>query len=117
MTYDALKVNGSTYIKDANDAFSAIWPENVGLFVVTVGQGDVNISTGIESNKERNVKANEKSIKNLQNGAIDVNEQGGLIVKTIDESGNGETVELSSGEITVRVKTSVYHKAKNFAQR
>ena len=66
-----MKVNGSTYIKDANDAFSAIWPENVGLFVVTVGQGDANISTGIESNKERNVKANEKAIKNLQNGVFD----------------------------------------------
>ena len=71
VSYDALKVNGSTYIKDANDAFSAIWPENVGLFVVTVGQGDANISTGIESNKERNVKANEQAIKNLQNGAFD----------------------------------------------
>ncbi len=71
VSYDALKVNGSTYIKDANDAFSAIWPENVGLFVVTVGQSDVNISTGIESNKERNLKANEKMAKNLQNGAFD----------------------------------------------
>ncbi|RXZ82090.1 DUF4430 domain-containing protein [Paenibacillaceae bacterium] len=75
VTYDALKVNGSTYIKDTADAFSAIWPENVGLFVVTVGQGETGISTGIESNKVRNQKANEgktgNDIMNLQNGAFD----------------------------------------------
>ncbi|GLX66343.1 S-layer homology domain-containing protein [Paenibacillus glycanilyticus] len=75
VTYDALKVNGSTYIKEANNAFSAIWPENVGLFVVTVGQGETGITTGIESNKERNQKANEgktgNSVNNLQNGAFD----------------------------------------------
>ncbi|MFJ7648420.1 S-layer homology domain-containing protein [Lysinibacillus sp. NPDC097279] len=75
VTYDALKVNGSGYISDANDAFSAIWPENVGLFVVTVGQGDTGIITGIESNKERNQKVNEGKnggdLLNLQNGVFD----------------------------------------------
>jgi len=75
VTYDALKVNGSTYIKDANDAFSAIWPENVGLFVVTVGQDETGITTGIESNKERNQQANAgktgNNVMNLQNGAFD----------------------------------------------
>ncbi len=75
VTYDALKVNGSSYITGANDAFSAIWPENVGLFVVTVGQGQTGIVTGIESNKARNQKANEgktgNQVMNLQNGAFD----------------------------------------------
>ncbi|MCR8659747.1 S-layer homology domain-containing protein [Paenibacillus endoradicis] len=75
VTYDALKVNGSSYIKDANDAFSAIWPENVGLFVVTVGQDESGISTGIESNKALNQKVNEgktgNQVMNLQNGAFD----------------------------------------------
>ncbi|MBD8031540.1 MULTISPECIES: S-layer homology domain-containing protein [Solibacillus] len=71
VTYDALKVNGSTDIKAADDAYSAIWPENVGVFVVTVGQGKTGISTGIESNKERNQKANEKKVNNLQNGIYD----------------------------------------------
>ncbi|WP_139994052.1 S-layer homology domain-containing protein [Paenibacillus paridis] len=75
VTYDALKVNGSAYIAAANDAFSAIWPENVGLFAVTVGQGNTGIVTGIESNKARNQKANEgktgNQVMNLQNGAFD----------------------------------------------
>lgn len=75
VTYDALKVNGSNYISEANNAFSSIWPENVGLFVVTVGQDETTITTGIESNKERNQKANEgktgNQVMNLQNGAFD----------------------------------------------
>ncbi|WP_337102137.1 S-layer homology domain-containing protein [Paenibacillus sp. YIM B09110] len=75
VTYDALKVNGSSYITKPDDAFSAIWPENVGLFVVTVGQGETDIVTGIESNKALNQKANEgktgNAVMNLQNGAFD----------------------------------------------
>lgn len=65
VTYDALKVHNSQYV---NGEFSAIWPENVGLFVVTVGD-EVNIDTGIESNKERNVKAGKSG--NLQQGVFD----------------------------------------------
>ncbi|MBD2846834.1 DUF4430 domain-containing protein [Paenibacillus sp. IB182496] len=75
VTYDALKVNGSMYIQDADDAFSAIWPENVGLFAVTVGQPETDIVTGIESNKARNEAANAgktgNEVMNLQNGAFD----------------------------------------------
>ncbi|GAA0377746.1 hypothetical protein GCM10008968_36960 [Bacillus horti] len=75
VSYDAIKVNGSHYITDDNNAFSAVWPENVGLFVVTVGQEETGIATGIESNKERNQKANEgrtgNNLMNLQNGSFD----------------------------------------------
>lgn len=65
VTYDALKVHGSAY---EGGNFSAIWPENVGLFVVTVGD-EVDIDTGIESNKERNIKAGISG--NLQQGVFD----------------------------------------------
>src|SRR5699024_8998676 len=65
VTYDALKVHGSAY---EGGNFSAICPENVGLFVVTVGD-EVDIDTGIESNKERNIKAGISG--NLQQGVFD----------------------------------------------
>ncbi|MHA6260446.1 DUF4430 domain-containing protein [Sporosarcina sp. CAU 1771] len=118
VTYDALKVNGSTYIKDADDAFSAIWPENVGLFVVTVGQGETGISTGIESNQERNQKANEgktgNAIMNLQNGIFDADIDSVYYVK--DEPGayftftptKGSTVSVLSPEINHGLDTASY---------
>ncbi|MEK4486139.1 S-layer homology domain-containing protein [Psychrobacillus sp. FSL H8-0484] len=111
VTYDALKVNGSTYIKDANDAFSAIWPENVGLFVVTVGQGEMGISTGIESNKERNRKANEgktgNAIMNLQNGIFDADIDSVYYVQ--GEPGAYYTFKPSSGSSVSVLRPIINH--------
>jgi len=112
VTYDALKVNGSTYITGANDAFSAIWPENVGLFVVTVGQGETGIVTGIESNKARNQKANEgktgNQVMNLQNGAFDADIDSVYFVDT--EPGAVYTFTPSAGS-----EVSVLHPEINHA--
>jgi len=112
VTYDALKVNGSTYIKDANDAFSAIWPENVGLFVVTVGQGETGISTGIESNKELNQKANEgktgNAIMNLQNGIFDADIDSVYYVE--GEPGAYFTFTPTSGSSVSVLRPEINHK-------
>lgn len=118
VTYDALKVNGSTDIKAADDAYSAIWPENVGLFVVTVGQGETGISTGIESNKERNQKANEIKVNNLQNGIYDADIDSVYYVK--DELGAffkftptaNSTVSILRPEINHGAGTVSYGNAK-----
>lgn len=113
VTYDALKVNGSTYIKDAGDAFSAIWPENVGLFVVTVGQGETGISTGMESNKERNQKANEgktgNNVMNLQNGAFDADIDSVYFIDT--EPGAIYTFTPSSGSEVSVLRPEINHAA------
>ncbi|MGM9944540.1 MAG: DUF4430 domain-containing protein, partial [Lysinibacillus sp.] len=117
VTYDALKVNGSTYIPAANDAFSAIWPENVGLFVVTVGQGETGISTGIESNKERNQKANERKVNNLQNGVFDADIDSVYYVKgtpgayfTFTPTA-GSTVSVLRPELNHELGTASYENA------
>jgi len=111
VTYDALKVNGSTYIKGENDAFSAIWPENVGLFVVTVGQGETGISTGIESNKELNQKANEgktgNAIMNLQNGVFDADIDSVYYVQ--GEAGAYYTFKPSSGSSVSVLRPVINH--------
>lgn len=113
VTYDALKVNGSTYIKDAGDAFSAIWPENVGLFVVTVGQGETGISTGMESNKERNQKANEgktgNNVMNLQNGAFDADIDSVYFMDT--EPGAVYTFTPSAGSEISVLRPEINHAA------
>jgi len=113
VTYDALKVNGSSYIKEANNAFSAIWPENVGLFVVTVGQNETGIKTGIESNKERNQKANAgktgNNVMNLQNGAFDADIDSVYYMDT--EQGATYTFTPSAGSEVSVLRPVIDHKA------
>ncbi|QUG42376.1 S-layer homology domain-containing protein [Psychrobacillus sp. INOP01] len=111
VTYDALKVNGSSYITNPNDAFSAIWAENVGLFVVTVGQGETGISTGIESNKERNQKANEgkkgSTLMNLQNGVFDADIDSVYYVQ--DQPGAYYTFTPTAGSSVSLLRPEINH--------
>ncbi|BBI31266.1 DUF4430 domain-containing protein [Cohnella abietis] len=115
VTYDALKVNGSTYITNEKDAYGAIWPENVGLFVVTVGQGKTGIVTGIESNKTRNQKANENKtgndVMNLQNGAFDADIDSVYFLNT--ESGATYTFTPSAGSAVSVLRPEINHKAES----
>ncbi|GGG67462.1 DUF4430 domain-containing protein [Paenibacillus radicis (ex Gao et al. 2016)] len=115
VTYDAIKVNGSSYVTGANDAFSAIWPENVGLFVVTVGQGQTGIVTGIESNKARNQKANEgktgNQVMNLQNGAFDADIDSVYFVDT--EPGATYTFTPSAGSTVSVLRPEINHSTES----
>lgn len=108
-------IAGSLGIDTFDDMPSGDSPGRFALSVAEQIMREIEDTTNIDYldyyRKHSNVLGREISF--TENGvvrygtAIDVNEQGGLIVKTIDESKNEETVELSSGEITVRVKTSV----------
>ena len=62
ITYDAMTMNqeaelseGSLgdYASRPNEFYGAIWPENTGVFVVTVGAGDSGIKTGITINEDK----------------------------------------------------------------
>ncbi|MFF2482405.1 S-layer homology domain-containing protein [Paenibacillus sp. NPDC058071] len=109
VSYDAIKVNSS----NGNEPYSAIWPENVGLFVVTVGQGETGIATGIESNKVRNQKANQdqqgKKIMNLQNGAFDADIDSVYFLNT--EQGATYTFTPSAGSTVSVLRPEINHAA------
>lgn len=53
VTYDALINTGGM----GGDFFSAIWPENTGVFVVSVGQGDSGIDTGMTIHEGKNASS------------------------------------------------------------
>jgi hypothetical protein len=67
VTYDAMTLNYHEAIKvsydgyDPNGFYGAIWPENTGVFVVSVGAADSGISTGITINEGRNEGKNKVS--------------------------------------------------------
>ena len=50
VTYDAININGA----DGGPFFGAIWPENTGVFVVSVGAGESGITTGMTINETIN---------------------------------------------------------------
>ncbi len=73
ITYDAMIINHEAKLSEGalgdypstpNDFYGAIWPENTGAFVVSVGGGESGISTGITINEDKNTrqKASGKSI-------------------------------------------------------
>jgi len=73
ITYDAMTVNFESglsagaigdYAATPNDFYGAIWPENTGVFVVSVGSGDSEITTGmtINENKTTDQKLTGKNI-------------------------------------------------------
>lgn len=57
VTYDSMTLNYHDDVKysydnyDPNGFYGAIWPENTGVFVVSVGSGDSGITTGMTLNK------------------------------------------------------------------
>lgn len=51
VTYDAMTLKFTT---NAAQFYGAIWPENTGVFVVSVGAGDSGITTGMTLNEGRN---------------------------------------------------------------
>ena len=62
ITYDAMTVNFESKLSEGalgdygatpNDFFGAIWPENTGVFVISVGSGDSNITTGMTINEDK----------------------------------------------------------------
>lgn len=63
VTYDACKTkihaaNGNTsefYFNDNDGEWSALWPENTGVFVVTVGQDESTVVTGMKNAEGMNV--------------------------------------------------------------
>jgi len=62
VTYDAMTVNFHEYGGDVTSGFNpngfygALWPENTGVFVVSVGAEASGITTGITLNEEENAK-------------------------------------------------------------
>ena len=50
VTYDAIQIPSA----DGGPFFGAIWPENTGVFVVSVGAEDADISTGMTINEGKN---------------------------------------------------------------
>ncbi len=62
ITYDAMTLNHEAELSEGalgdypsapNDFYGAIWPENTGVFVVTVGAGDSGITTGMTINEDK----------------------------------------------------------------
>lgn len=62
ITYDAMTLNHEAelsagalgdYPSAPNDFYGAIWPENTGVFVVTVGADDSGITTGMTINEDK----------------------------------------------------------------
>lgn len=53
VTYDAINVNSAA----GGSFFGAIWPENTGVFVVSVGAEDSGIDTGMTINEGKNTNA------------------------------------------------------------
>ncbi len=62
ITYDAMTLNHEAglsagalgdYMSAPNDFYGAIWPENTGVFVVTVGADDSGFTTGMTINEDK----------------------------------------------------------------
>ena len=62
ITYDAMTLNHEPKLSEGalgdypaapNDFYGAIWPENTGVFVVSVGAGDSGITTGMTINEDK----------------------------------------------------------------
>ena len=73
ITYDAMTLNHAPELSEGavgdyqstpNDFYGAVWPENTGVFVVSVGDGDSGITTGMTINEDKanSQKAAGKSI-------------------------------------------------------
>ena len=62
VTYDAMNVNHEANLyascekPDPNGFYGAIWPENTGVFVVSVGQENSGITTGMNINEKKSLK-------------------------------------------------------------
>lgn len=58
VTYDAMTLKFTT---NAAQFYGAVWPENTGVFVVSVGAGDSGITTGMTLNEGRNAETDKLS--------------------------------------------------------
>ena len=77
VTYDAINVN----VADGGPFFGAIWPENTGVFVVSVGAEDSGISTGITLNADKGNTTDSK----LAGDALDAEHD---VIYFVGESGS-----------------------------
>lgn len=77
VTYDAINVNAA----DGGPFFGAIWPENTGVFVVSVGAEDSGISTGITLNADKGNTTDSK----LAGDALDAEHD---VIYFVGESGS-----------------------------
>jgi hypothetical protein len=95
VTYDAMSYPGAMNAVETGGAadpkFSAIWPENTGVFVVSVGSDGSAIATNMTINKGRNDTKVEKAVGDALDGELDVlyyvDGTGGASYTFIPESG------------------------------
>ena len=76
VTYDAMSYPGALNAIEtdgvADHRFSAIWPENTGVFVVSVGSDGSAIATNMTINEGRNDTKVEKAVGDVLDGELDV---------------------------------------------
>lgn len=77
VTYDAININAAV----GGPFFGAIWPENTGVFVVSVGAGDSGISTDITLNTDKGNTTDSK----LAGDALDAEHD---VIYFVGESGS-----------------------------
>lgn len=77
VTYDSMTLNYHDDVKysydnyDPNGFYGAIWPENTGVFVVSVGSGDSGITTGMTLNKDLNQGKSSKQAGDALDAELD----------------------------------------------
>ena len=69
--HDDVKYSYDNY--DPNGFYGAIWPENTGVFVVSVGSGDSGITTGMTLNKDLNQGKSSKQAGDALDAELDPN--------------------------------------------
>ena len=77
VTYESMTLNYHDDVKysydsyDPNGFYGAIWPENTGVFVVSVGSGDSGITTGMTLNKDLNKGKSSKQAGDALDAELD----------------------------------------------
>ena len=77
VTYDSMTLNYHDDVKysydnyDPNGFYGAIWPENTGVFVVSVGSGNSGITTGMTLNKDLNQGKSSKQAGDALDAELD----------------------------------------------
>ena len=77
VTYDSMTLNYHDDVKysydnyDPNGFYGAIWPENTGVFVVSVGSGNSEITTGMTLNKDLNQGKSSKQAGDALDAELD----------------------------------------------
>ena len=99
VTYDSINAASAT----GGPFFGAIWPENTGMFVVTVGGVDSGITSGMKINEGKN--AADTSAGKLAGDNLDAEHDVIYFLTAMtDAEGNTEQIENACGEYTFTPK-------------